>query len=414
MTTQADILSSFDIEAVRNDFPILHHQVGGKPLVYLDNAASTQKPKQVIEALDHYYHSQHANIHRAVHHLSQVATEAYEASREAIAQFINAPSHREVIFTRGTTEAINLVASSWGEDNIGAGDEIILSTMEHHANIVPWQLLCERKGAKIKIAPIDEAGDLDLEAYEALLSDKTKLVSLCYVSNSLGTVNPMETIIEKAHARGVPVLVDAAQAAPHIPIDVEELDCDFLALSGHKLFGPTGIGILYGKSELLNNMRPYQGGGDMIEKVTFEKTTFRQIPERFEAGTPHISGAIALAEAADYLQSLGHDNIAAWEADLLNYATRRIQEIPGIRIYGKAKQKVGVLSFTLDGVHPQDIGTTLDLDGVAIRTGHHCNMPLWQHLGLEGSCRASFAFYNTREEVDVFIDSLSRIQNMFC
>lgn len=405
--------TGLDIESIRREFPILAQQVGNQPLVYFDNAASTQKPQPVIDRICHYYQAQHANIHRGVHQLSQAATAAYEASRNTVAEFIHAAQPSEVIFTSGATESINLVASSWGEDNLGPGDEVLISTLEHHANIVPWQMLCERKGAHLKVIPIDDAGDILVEEYEKLLSAKTKIVAVAHVSNSLGTVNPVEHMIAKAHALGVPVLLDAAQSAPHLAIDVQALDCDFLVFSGHKVFGPTGIGILYGKQSLLNAMRPYQGGGDMIEKVTFEKTTYRPAPERFEAGTPHIAGAIGLAEATQYMQRIGHAALQAWEADILDYATQRIQEIAGIRIYGQAKRKVGVLSFTLNGVHPQDIGTTLDLDGIAIRTGHHCNMPLWQRYGLDGSCRASFAFYNTRAEVDKFIESLARIQKMF-
>jgi len=406
-------MKPLDIESIRSDFPILQQRVGDRPLIYFDNAASTQKPEPVIASIDHYYRAQHANIHRGVHHLSQVATEAYEAARTTVAGFINAASTHEVVVTKGATESINLVAASWGDAHLGPGDEVLISTLEHHANIVPWQMICERKGARLRVIPIDDAGEILLDEYTKLLSEKTKIVAIAYVSNSLGTVNPVETMIEQAHARGVPVLLDAAQAAPHLPIDVQALDCDFLVFSGHKVFGPTGIGILYGKESLLNAMQPYQGGGDMIEKVTFANTTFRRAPERFEAGTPPIAEAIGLAEAIKYMQRVGHTALQAWEADILHYATERIQEISGIQIYGQAQRKVGVLSFTLENVHPQDIGTALDLDGIAIRTGHHCTMPLWQRFGLDGSNRASFAFYNTRAEVDVFIESLARIQKMF-
>ena len=405
-------IKSFDVDAVRADFPILQQQVNGKQLVYFDNAASSQKPLCVIEAIDRYYRTQHANIHRGVHHLSQVATAAYESARSIVAGFIHAASRREVIFTRGATEAINLVASAWGEDHIGPGDEILISAMEHHANIVPWQLLCERKGASLQVVRVNEVGEIDLDVLADKLNERTKLLAVVHVSNALGTINPVRQIHEMAHAQGVMVLLDAAQSVAHLPLNVKELDSDFVVFSGHKVFGPTGIGVLYGKEALLNSMRPYQGGGDMIETVRFEGSTFRMAPERFEAGTPHIAGAIALAEALKYFQGLDHQAVADWESQLLNYATKQLQEIDGIRIFGMAREKIGLVSFTLDGIHSSDLGTLLDMDGVAGRTGHHCTMPLWESFGISGTCRASFAFYNTLAEIDVFIESLARAKSM--
>lgn len=396
------------MEEIRRDFPILDTHVGRHYLVYLDNAATTQKPRAVIDCLEHYYRSQNANIHRGVHYLSQKATDAYEQARREVAGFINAGQDKEVIFVRGATEAINLVASTWGSKNVGPGDEILLTRMEHHANIVPWQLLAERTGARIVVAPVNEKGELILEEWEKLLSPRTRLAAFCHVSNSLGTINPVEWMIRRAHKEGALVLVDAAQSVVHLPIDVQKLDCDFLAFSGHKLYGPTGIGVLYGKADLLNAMPPYQGGGDMIEKVSFEGTTFRQIPERFEAGTPHISGAIGLAEAIRYVKKLGMAAIGAWEDKLLKYATEKVREIPGLKIIGEAEHKAGVLSFVMDGIHPHDIGTILDSEGIAIRAGHHCTQPLWQSYKLSGSARASFALYNTPEEIDKLVAGLQK------
>lgn len=402
----------FDVEAIRADFPILQTSVSGKPLVYLDNAASAQKPQSVIDRLNRYYSEQNANIHRGVHFLSQEATVAYEDARKTVARFINAAEPKECIFTRNATEAVNLVASSWGRANLRAGDEVIITTMEHHANIVPWQMLRDELGIVIKIVPVNDIGELDLEDYKALFSEKTKLAALCHVSNSLGTINPAKEMVEIAHQRDVPVLLDGAQAIAHLPIDVQELDCDFFVFSGHKLFGPTGIGALYAKADVLSAMPPYQGGGDMIDRVTFKKTTYRGIPERFEAGTPHISGAIGLAAAIEYVERIGHDAIIAQEQSLLAEATERLSDLPGLRIYGTAEEKVSVISFIMDLIHPNDVGTILDADGIAVRTGHHCTMPLWQRFGLLGSIRASFAFYNTREEIDLLVEGLGKVQKL--
>ena len=406
-------VNPLNIQAIREDFPILDTRVGNHVLVYLDNAATTQKPQAVIDALTHYYSAQNANIHRGVHYLSEQATDAYETARGKIAGFLNASNPREIIFVRGATEAINLVAATFGRKNIGEGDEILLTTMEHHANIVPWQLLAKQTGAVIRIVPINERGELQLDIFEQQLNERTKLVSICHISNTLGTINPVRTIIAKAHAQGIPVLLDGAQSASHMEIDVQELDCDFFVFSGHKLFGPTGIGVLYGKAELLEILPPYQGGGDMIQKVSFEKTTFKSIPERFEAGTPNISGAIALAAATDYLQKIGRASIAAYKKELLDYATSNLSEIEGLTLIGTAREKASVLSFILKGVHPHDIGTILDSDGIAIRSGHHCTQPLMQHLGISGTARASFAFYNTQEEVDKLAHALRKVHKLF-
>lgn len=402
----------FAIDVVRQDFPILASTVNGKPLVYLDNAATSQKPNTVIERINRYYREENANIHRGVHLLSQVATAAYEDAREKVASYINAQDSCECIFTRGTTEAINLVAQSWGAQNLKAGDEILLTQMEHHANIVPWQLLREKLGIVIKVAPILDNGELDCEALKSLIGDKTRLLALCHISNALGTINPARELIEYAHARGVPVLLDGAQSAAHLKVDMQELNCDFFTFSGHKVCGPTGIGVLYGKKALMEAMPPYQGGGDMIDRVTFEKTTFRGLPERFEAGTPNIAGAIGLATALDYVASMGHDALVEQEQALLAYATESLTALPGVHIYGTAPEKVAILSFTIDGIHPNDVGEILDADGVAVRTGHHCTMPLWQHFGLEGTIRASFAFYNTREEVDILVAALEKARKL--
>jgi len=413
MTTPAPTAPAFEVAAVREDFPILATRVGAHPLIYLDNAASAQKPRAVIDAISDYYSARHANIHRGVHYLSATATDAYDQARVTVAQFLHAAEPRECIFVRGATEAINLVASAWGRANLRPGDEILLSTLEHHANIVPWQIAAEAAGAKIKIIPINDQGELLLDSLDALLTARTKLLAITHVSNALGTVVSVRELIRRAHAVGAVVLVDGAQSVPHLPIDVQDLDCDFFAFSGHKLFGPTGIGVLYGKAALLEKMPPYQSGGDMIERVTFEKTTFRSIPERFEAGTPHISGVVGLAAAIRYLAKLGHAALAAHEQNLLAHATAAVRAIPGVRIIGEAKDKVGVLSFVMDGIHPHDIATILDSEGIAIRAGHHCAQPLMQRLGLTGTARASFAFYNTLAEADRLAATLLKVKKMF-
>ncbi len=403
----------YDVNRIREDFPILKQIVHGKPLVYLDNAATTQKPLQVLKELEKYYYTMNANIHRGVHALSQEATEAYEGSRIKIKKFINALGKNEIIFTRGTTESINLVAQTYGRKNFHEGDEIIISHMEHHSNIVPWQLICEERKAKLRVIPIDENGELVFEEFEKMLNEKTKFVSIVYASNSLGTVNPVKKIIDLAHSFNVPVLIDAAQAVNHLRIDVQELDCDFLAFSGHKLYGPTGIGILYGKVNHLDTMPPYQGGGDMISKVTFEKTLYNELPYKFEAGTPNIAGAIGLGAAIDYVEKIGIENIAKHENDLLEYATEKISELKGLRIIGTSKNKISVLSFVLENVHPHDVGTFLDFEGVAIRTGHHCTQPVMDRYGIPATSRASFGMYNTFDEVDVLVHGLKKILEVF-
>ena len=405
--------SAFDVERIRADFPILKLKVNDKPLVYLDNAASSQMPQQVIDRLVYYQTKQHANIHRGVHYLSEVATSEFEEARRKLQRFINANEDREVIFTSGTTEAINLVMHGYGRKFIGAGDEIILTTLEHHANIVPWQMLAEEKGAKIRVVPINDAGELLIDEYEKLFNDRTKFVGVTHVSNALGSINPIKEMIAFAHARGVPVLVDGAQAAPHTKIDVQDLNCDFYAFSGHKLCGPTGIGILYGRAALLESMQPFKGGGDMILSVTFEKTTYNTIPHKFEAGTPPISAAIGLGAAVDYLSAIGMDAIAAHELDLLKYATGQISSIVGVRVMGTAEHKAAVLSFAVDGVHPHDIGTLLNQEGIAVRTGHHCAQPVMQRLHVPATSRASFAFYNTMDEVDALIAGIRTVQKIF-
>ena len=405
--------TALDVERIRADFPILRTTVGGKPLVYLDNAASSQMPQQVIDRLVRYQQAEHANIHRGVHHLSEVATGAYEEARKKLQRFINAREDREVIFTSGTTESINLVMHGYGRKFIGAGDEIILTTLEHHSNIVPWQMLAQEKGAKIRVVPITDSGELIVEEYEKLFNERTKFVAFMHVSNALGTINPVKPMIDFAHARGVPVLVDGAQAAPHLPVDVQALDCDFYAFSGHKLCGPTGIGVLYGKAKILESMQPFKGGGDMILSVTFEKTTYNTIPHKFEAGTPPIAAAIGLGAAVDYLGGIGMDKIAAHEVDLLNYATEQVNAMPGVRVIGTAEKKAAVLSFAIDGVHPHDVGTILNQDGVAIRTGHHCAQPVMQRFKVPATSRASFAFYNTMGEVDALIAGIRNVQKVF-
>ena len=404
---------SLDVERIRADFPILKLQVEGKPLVYLDNAASSQMPQPVIDRLVRYQTAQHANINRGVHYLSELATAEYEDSRRKLQSFINAREEREVIFTSGTTDSINLVMHGYGRKFIGAGDEIILTTLEHHSNIVPWQMLAEEKGAKIRVVPINDAGELLVDEYEKLFNERTRFVSVLHVSNALGTINPIKQMIEFAHSKGVPVLIDGAQAAPHMKIDVQDLDCDFYAFSGHKLCGPTGIGILYGKAELLERMQPFKGGGDMILSVTFEKTVYNSIPHKFEAGTPPIAAAIGLGAAVDYLSAVGLEAIAAYELDLLNYATELMNDMAGLRIIGTAAVKTAVLSFEVRGIHPHDIGTLLNQEGVAVRTGHHCVQPVMLRLGVPATTRASFAFYNTMAEVDAFIASLRAVQKIF-
>ena len=403
----------FDAHRLRRDFPILARKVHGKPLVYLDNAATSQKPRQVIQALDHYYSNVNANVHRGVHFLSESATEAYEGAREKIRRFVNAEHRHEIIFVRGTTEAINLVAQSYGRSALEEGDEILISAMEHHSNIVPWQILCEQTGAKLCVVPINDDGELLLDEYERLLGPRTRLVAIVHVSNALGTINPVREVIERAHARGVPVLLDGAQAVPHLGVDVRALDCDFYAFSGHKMFGPTGIGVLYGKSALLDAMPPYQGGGDMIRLVTFEKTHYNELPYKFEAGTPNIAGAIGLGAAIDYLESVGLVDVAAHEADLLAYATEALSSIEGLRLIGTARQKAGVLSFVLDDVHAHDVGTILDREGIAIRAGHHCAMPVMQRFGVPATARASLALYNIREDIDALHRALLRVKEIF-
>jgi cysteine desulfurase/selenocysteine lyase len=402
-----------DVESVRKDFPILRQQVRGKPLVYLDSAATAQKPRAVIDAIARYYIDDNANVHRGVHLLSERATEAYEGSREKVRRFINAAHAHEIVFVRGTTEAINLVAQTYGRTQVSVGDEILVTVMEHHSNIVPWQMLCEEKGAALRVAPMDDHGQLLMGELEHLIGPRTRLVALGHVSNALGTINPVRRIVEMAHQRNVPVLLDGAQAAPHLQIDVQALGCDFYAFSGHKLFGPTGIGVLYGKSELLEQMRPWQGGGDMISSVTFEKTTYNKLPHKFEAGTPDIAGAIGLGAAIDYVSRLGLSAIAAYEHDLLGYATEALRTVPGLRLIGTAKEKASVLSFLLGDVHPHDVGTVLDREGIAIRTGHHCAQPLMRRLGVAATARASLATYNTREDVDALVAGLHKVREVF-
>jgi cysteine desulfurase / selenocysteine lyase len=403
----------FDVERLRADFPILRARINGRPLVFLDNAASSQMPQQVIDRWIRYRTTQHANIHRAVHHLSEVATAEYEGARRKLQAFINAAEEGEVIFTTGTTDAINLVAHGYGRKFIGPGDEIILTTLEHHSNIVPWQMVAEEKGAKIRVVPVNDRGELSIEEYERLLSPRVKLVAVNHVSNALGTINPVREMIAAAHRHGVPVLVDGAQAVPHMAVDVQALDCDFYCFSGHKMYGPTGIGALYGKAALLEKMQPFKGGGDMILSVTFEKTTYNVIPHKFEAGTPPIEAAITLGAAVDYLTEVGIERAGAHETDLLDYATDQVNRLPGVRIIGTAENKAAVLSFTVEGVHPHDVGTLLNEEGVAIRTGHHCAQPVMQRFGIPATSRASFAFYNTMAEVDALIAGIRKVQKVF-
>lgn len=405
--------TAYDVEQIRLDFPALQQRVHGLPLVYLDNAASAQKPAGVIDTVRHYYAEDYANVHRGLHFLSERASDAFEAARGKVRSFINARDDREIVFVRGTTEAINLVAASYGQAHLKSGDEILITEMEHHSNIVPWQLLGERLGTVLRVAPVNDAGELLLEEFERLLGPRTRLVAVTHVSNALGTINPIERIIELAHAHGARVLVDGAQAIPHAAVDVQALDCDFYAFSGHKMYGPTGIGVLYGKAELLESMPPYQGGGEMIREVSFTRTTYAELPHKFEAGTPHIVGAIGLGAAVDYLGRIGLDLIARHEEDLLDYATELLQGIPGLRIVGTAAQKAGIASFLIDGVHTHDVGTILDRQGVAVRAGHHCAMPLMTRFGLNGTTRASFALYNTRSEVECLIDAIQKVRDLF-
>ena len=403
----------FDVERIRGDFPILHTRVHGHPLVYLDNAATSQKPRSVIDAIVRYYEGENANIHRGVHYLSQVATEEFEKARETVRGFVNAAQSSEIIFTRGTTEAINLVAQTYGRAHLGAGDEVLITAMEHHSNIVPWQMLCEGKGAKLRVAPINDAGELLLEEFDKLLGRRTKVVAVAHVSNALGTINPLKRMVALAHARGIPVVVDGAQAVPHLGVDVQDLDADFYAFSGHKMYGPTGIGVLYGKHALLDAMPPYQGGGDMISSVTFEKTTYNKLPHKFEAGTPDMAGVAGLKAAIDYMNGIGIAKIAGHEHDLLEYATEELGALPGVRLIGTAREKASVLSFVLDEVHPHDIGTILDQQGIAVRTGHHCAQPVMERFHIPATVRAAFAVYNTKAEIDALVRGIRKVREVF-
>ena len=409
----ADAGVEFDVDKIRRDFPLLRQRVHGRRLVYLDNAATSQKPQVVMDAIGQYYERDNSNIHRGVHFLSEHATEEFEAARRIMQSFLNAADASEIIFVRGATEAINLVAQTYGRTHVHAGDEVLITAMEHHSNIVPWQILCEEKGARLRVAPITDSGELLLEEFENLLGPRTKIVAVTHVSNALGTINPVPRIIEIAHRGNIPVLVDGAQAVPHLKVDVQALGCDFYVFSGHKVYGPTGIGVLYGKSALLDAMPPYQAGGDMISSVTFEKTTYNKLPYKFEAGTPHVAGAIGLGAAIEYVNGLGMDNIAAHEHELLAYATETVSAVPGIRLIGTAKEKAGVLSFLLESIHAHDIGTILDQEGIAIRTGHHCAQPVMQRFGIAATARASFALYNTREEVDALVEGIQKVREVF-
>ncbi len=402
-----------DVERLREDFPILAQQVRGKPLVYLDNAATSQKPRTVIDAVSRFYAAENANIHRGVHYLSERATVAYDGVRERVARFLNAASPSEIIFTRGTTEGINLVAQSWARSTLKAGDEIVITGMEHHSNIVPWQLVAAQTGAVLRAVPMTDSGELDLNAFDRLLTDRTRLLAVVHLSNALGTINPVRWMISRARERGIVTLVDGAQSAPHLPVDVQALDCDFFAFSGHKVFGPTGVGVLYGRGSLLAAMPPWQGGGDMIETVTLERSTWAAPPARFEAGTPMIAQVIGLGAALEYVESVGRAAIGAWEEELLAYATERVAEVEGVRLIGTAREKASVLSFVVEGVHPHDVGAVLDDEGVAIRAGHHCAQPVMQRFGVPATARASFAFYNTRAEVDTLVRGLRRVRSVF-
>ena len=413
MTATAALTPALDVERLREDFPILSQLVRGKPLVYLDNAATSQKPRPVIEAVTRFYSSENANIHRGVHFLSERATLAYDAVRERVARFLNASSAGEIVFTRGTTEAINLVAHSWGRSALRTGDEILITGMEHHSNIVPWQLLAAATGAIVRAVPITDAGELDLEAFDRLLTERTRLLAVVHLSNALGTINPVRAMVARARERGVVTLVDGAQSAPHLPVDVQAIGCDFFAFSGHKVFGPTGVGVLYGRAALLERMPPWQGGGDMIETVTLERSTWAPPPARFEAGTPMIAEVIGLGAALEYVESVGRAALGTWEEELLTYATERVSELAGVRIIGTAREKASVLSFVVEGVHPHDVGAVLDDEGIAIRAGHHCAQPVMQRFGVPATVRASFAFYNTREEIDALVRGLRRVRTLF-
>jgi cysteine desulfurase/selenocysteine lyase len=404
---------SYDLAAVRGDFPILREKIHGKPLIYLDNAATAQKPQIVLDTLARYYSSDNSNVHRGVHTLSMRATKEFEDTRTKVKDFINAADTKEIVFVRGTTEAVNLVAQSYGRTHVGEGDEVVISEMEHHSNIVPWQLLCQEKGAKLRVIPMDDDGNLLLDEYEKLLTPKTKIVSIVYASNSLGTVNPVKNMIEAAHRRGIPVMIDGAQSAPHLKVDVQELDCDFFAFSSHKMYGPMGIGVLYGKVGLLEDMPPYQGGGDMIRSVTFDKTTYNTLPFKFEAGTPNVGDVIGLGAAIDYIGEIGFPAIVAHESDLLEYATESLSSIKGVRLIGTAKRKVCVVSFLLDGIHPHDVGTIVDREGIAIRTGHHCTQPVMQHFNVPATSRASFGIYNTSKEIDALVAAIDKVKEVF-
>jgi cysteine desulfurase/selenocysteine lyase len=410
---QADKKVQFDPHQYRADFPILGEEVNGKPLIYFDNAATTQKPNQVIDAISDYYRHYNANVHRAIHKLGEKATEAFEKSRKTVARFISAPSEKQVIFTRGTTESINLVASGWGRKFISVGDEIILSEMEHHSNLIPWQLLAKEVGAKLKFIPFKEDGTIDFPVYETLLGSRTKLVAITHMSNVFGTINPVIRIVQMAHDRGIPVLFDAAQSVPHLPVDVEHLNCDFFAFSGHKMLGPTGIGILYAKSQILENMNPYQGGGEMIKSVWFEEATWNEIPHKFEAGTPNIAGAIGLASAVEYLENVGMVNLTLYEQELTTYGLEKMAEIQGMKIYGAAPERGGVISFNLGDIHPHDLSHFLDQQGIAVRAGHHCAQPVMRKLNIAATTRVSFYFYNTKEEIDYFVDQLQKAKEFF-
>jgi cysteine desulfurase/selenocysteine lyase len=421
MTTAANVFrlpepatqTDFDVHKVRAEFPILARKIKGKPLVYLDNAATTQKPRPVIDSLVHYYTAENANIHRGVHTLSELATESYEQARAVVQRFLNAADPSEIVFVRGATEGINLAAQTWGRTHVGSGDEIIISAMEHHSNIVPWQILCEQQGARLRVAPINDDGELLLDELEKLLGRRTKLLAMVHVSNALGTVNPARRVVEMAHRWNARVLLDWAQAVPHTPVDVHGLDCDFYVFSGHKVYGPTGIGVLYGKAELLESMPPYQAGGDMISSVTFEKTLYNRLPYKFEAGTPHVAGGIGLGAALEYVNAIGVDRIAKHEQQVLAYGTGRLLGIPGLRLIGTARKKAGVLSFVMEGIHPHDVGTILDQEGIAIRTGHHCAQPLMQRFGVPATARASLALYNTMEDVDALAGGLQKVREVF-
>ncbi|MCH2171353.1 cysteine desulfurase [Myxococcota bacterium] len=412
-TAERALVAPLDVEKVRADFPILSRSVHGKPLVFLDSAASSQKPQVVIDAMSEFYSSGYANIHRGLYELSAEATRRYEAVREITRNFIGAGDAREIVFVRNATEAINLVAHSWGRSHVSEGDEVLISAMEHHANIVPWQMLCEEKGAVLRVVPINDRGEIELEALEQHISSRTRMISVCHVSNALGTINPVDEIVSMAHARGIPILLDGAQAVPHMKVNVEEIGCDFYVFSGHKLFGPSGAGVLYGRLELLDAMPPFLGGGDMIESVSFEKTTYAEVPQRFEAGTPDIAGVIGLGAAIEYLESVGWDAIEAWEVELMDYAVDRLAAIPEVRVIGTARRKVPVLSFDLEGVHPHDVAMVLDQEGVAVRAGHHCAQPVMERFEVPATTRATLAFYNTRSDVDALVRGLEKVLELF-